>query len=435
MKKRAVLIVVGISAVTVFVAAYYQATGGAAAPQFVTASATRGDVVEVVEATGKLEAVTTVQVGTQVSGTIQSLHADFNSHVRKGQVVARLDASVLQAQVEQAQATVARLAADVERSRIQVDDAEVKFRRAKELFARGLIPATDVENAETTARQAQASLKAAQAQVVQSQASLNQTRVNVSHTVIRAPVDGIVISRNVDVGQTVAASMSAPVLFEIAKDLTAMQVSASIDEADIGRIEHGQRVTFKVDAYPKDTFIGTVSQVRLNPVVSQNVVSYVTIIDVPNPELKLKPGMTANVSVEVARADNVVRVPNAALRFVPTEEMLATVVRRDQQPPPGATPPERPAARGGRSPADETMARVWTLQEGQLRPVRVRTGITDGIVTAIVEGELAADAAIVTGVSSSAASASRPASSPLIPQRPGGTRPSGSNTRPQGTGR
>jgi HlyD family secretion protein len=175
MKKRAVLVLVGISAVTASVAAYYRSTGGDEAPQLVTASATRGDVVELVEATGKLEAVTTVQVGTQVSGTIQSLHADFNSQVRKGQVVARLDPSVLQAQVEQAQATVARLGADVERSRIQVDDAEAKLRRAKELFARGLIPATDLENAETTARQAQASLKAAQAQVVQSQASLRLT--------------------------------------------------------------------------------------------------------------------------------------------------------------------------------------------------------------------------------------------------------------------
>lgn len=436
MKKRAVLVVVGMSVVTASVAAYYRAAGGDSRPQFVTASATRGDVVELVEATGKLEAVTTVQVGTQVSGTIQSLHADFNSQVRKGQVVARLDPSVLQAQVEQAQATVARLGADVERSRIQVDDAEVKFRRAKELFARGLIPATDLENAETTARQAHASLKAAQAQVVQSQASLNQTRVNLSHTVIAAPVDGIVISRNVDVGQTVAASMSAPVLFEIAKDLTVMQVNASIDEADIGRIADGQRVAFKVDAYPKDTFTGTVSQVRLNPVVSQNVVSYVTIIDVPNKELKLKPGMTANVSVEVARADSVVRVPNAALRFVPTEEMLPTVVRKDQPPPSTAARPERPAGQGGGRPADQTMARVWTLEEGQLAPVRVRTGITDGIFTAIVEGELPEDALIVTGVSSSTAAVSNQrTSSPLIPQRPGGSRQGGSNTRPQGTGR
>jgi HlyD family secretion protein len=257
-----------------------------------------------------------------------------------------------------------------------------------------------------------------------------------SHTVIAAPVDGIVISRNVDVGQTVAASMSAPVLFEIAKDLTAMQVNASIDEADIGRIEHGQRVTFKVDAYPKDAFTGTVSQVRLDPVVSQNVVSYVTIIDVPNRDLKLKPGMTANVSVEVARADDVVRVPNAALRFVPTEEMLAAVVRNDQQPRAGNAAPARPAGEGSRRQADESMARVWTLQEGQLRPVRVRTGTSDGVLTAIVGGELAEGVAIVTGMSSSAtAASSQRTSSPLIPQRPGGTRPSGSNTRPQGSGR
>jgi HlyD family secretion protein len=435
MQKRAILVVIGISAVTASLAAYYRTSGGDSAAQFVTASATRGDVLQVVEATGKLEAVTTVQVGTQVSGTIESLHADFNSVVRKGQVVARLDPSVLEAQVEQARATVARLNADVERSRILVDDADVKLRRAKELFERGLIPATDLENAETTARQAKASLKAAQAQVVQSQASLNQSRVNLSHTVITAPVDGIVISRNVDVGQTVAASMSAPTLFVIAKDLTAMQVNASIDEADIGRIAAGQRVTFTVDAYPNEQFSGTVSQVRLNPVVSQNVVSYVTTIDVRNRDLKLKPGMTANVSVEVARADNVVRVPNAALRFVPTEEMLANVVRSLRPGSPANVRRERQAEDAPRRPADPSMARVWTLQDGQLRANRVRTGISDGIVTAIVDGEVPDGATIVTGVSSSTTASSQPASSPLIPRRPGGNRQGSGTARTQGAGR
>jgi HlyD family secretion protein len=429
-----VLVSIGVLAITATLAAYYRTTGGDKSPQFVTASATRGDVVELVEATGKLEAVTTVQVGTQVSGTIQSLHADFNSQVRKGQVVARLDPSVLDAQVEQAQATVARLAADVERARIQLDDAQLKLQRARELLKRGLIPALDLENAETTARQAAASLKAAEAQVVQSRASLNQARVNLSHTVIKAPVDGIVISRNVDVGQTVAASMSAPTLFEIAKDLTEMQVNASIDEADIGRIASGQHVSFKVDAYPNDTFSGTVAQVRLDPVVAQNVVSYVTIINVPNRDLKLKPGMTANVSIEVARADDAVRVPNAALRFVPTEEMLAAMPKAEPPAGEAVAPRARPAGQGGRRPAD--VARVWTLQEGQLRPVRVRTGISDGVLTAILEGELQEGAAVVTGVTASTtATAAQPASSPLIPRRPGGNRPSGQNTRPQGATR
>jgi HlyD family secretion protein len=446
MKKRLVLVLIAVSAVTASVAAYYRTTGSDQTPQFITAAASRGDVVETVEATGTLQAVTTVQVGSQVSGTIQSLHADFNSKVRKGQVIARLDPAVLDAQVEQAQASVARLEADVERARIEVDDTQNKLGRAKQLFERGLIPATDQENAETAARQAQASLKAAQAQVKQSLASLNQNRLNLSHTVITAPVDGIVISRNVDVGQTVAASMSAPTLFEIAKDLAEMQVNASIDESDIGRIQQGQRVSFRVDAYPQDTFSGTVSQVRLDPVVAQNVVSYVTIIDVPNPDLKLKPGMTATVTVEVARADNVVIVPNAALRFRPTQEMLPQVARTAQQgagqPAAGRqatsseATPQRPGgaqATGARS-VDESIARLWTLQDGQLRSVRVRTGISDGATTAIVGGELTETAQVVTGVATTSAAAAQPSSSPLLPF--GGRRPVGGGNgggRPGGT--
>jgi HlyD family secretion protein len=437
MKKRSVIVLIAFTVIAAASgAAYYQTTGGESLPQFATAQATRGDVVEVVEVTGKLEAVTTVQVGTQVSGTIQSLHADFNSKVRKGQVIARLDASVLKAQVDQAEATLARLQAEVERARVQVGDANLKLRRAKQLSEKGLIPATDLETAETTAREASAALKAAEAQVVQAHASLNQARVNLSHTVITAPVDGIVISRSVDVGQTVAASMSAPTLFVIAKDLAEMQVSASVDEADIGRIEPGQKVTFKVDAYPAETFRGTVSQVRLEPVVAQNVVSYVTIIDVPNRDLKLKPGMTANVTVEVARADNVVRVPNAALRFVPTEEMLASIQRTDNQMPDSGTERGvRPPGDANRRPADA--ARVWALENGQLHPIRVRTGVNDGLFTAIVGGELPEGAIVVTGVASSAgmASANQPASSPLIPRRPGVNRQSGSNARPQGANR
>jgi HlyD family secretion protein len=393
MKKRLVLVLVAVTAVTASVAAYYRTTASSAAPAFMTAPASRGDVVETVEATGTLQAVTTVQVGTQVSGTIQSLHADYNTRVRKGQVIARLDPSLLQAQVEQAQATVVRLEADVERSRVMLEDAQVKLRRARDLFAAQLIPAIDVENADATVRQAEASLKSAQAQVTQALGSVNQARVNLNHSIITAPVDGIVISRSVDVGQTVAASMSAPTLFVLAKDLAEMQVNASIDEADIGRIESGQTVTFRVDAYPRDVFKGTVSQVRLEPTVAQNVVSYVTVIDVPNPEHKLKPGMTANVTVEVARADNVLRVPNAALRFRPA----------DQQPTRGPV--------------------VWVTQDGVLHPLRVRPGISDGTVTAIVDGELSENTPVVTGQAVAGTTApATPSGSPFMPQRPGGNR-------------
>ena len=399
-----------IAALTVSGAAYYQSARDGEAPQYTTVAATRGDVVETVEATGTLEAVTTVQVGSQVSGTIRSLHADFNSRVRKGQVIARLDPSLLQAQVDQAQATIVRLQADVDRSRVALEDAQVKHRRARELFAAQLIAAMDVETAESTARQAEASLKAAQAQVTQARASLSQNQVNLSQTIIAAPVDGIVISRNVDVGQTVAASMSAPTLFVIAKDLSEMQVNASIDESDIGRIEPGQAVRFRVDAYPRDTFTGTVSQVRLQPVVVQNVVSYVTVISVPNKELKLKPGMTANVTVEIARADNVLRVANGALRFEPSAEAtIASDVRRG--------------------------TRVWVMRGGQLQPVRVRTGLTDSTTTAIVEGDLVENAQVVTGLRPAGAAAAASTVSPLIPQRPGGNRQQGATgNRRQGAG-
>ena len=393
MKKRIVVVLIAVIAVTAAMALYFRANAAAEAPTYTTVAVSRGDVVETVEATGTLEAVTTVQVGTQVSGTISSLHADFNSRVKKGQVIARLDPSLLQAQVDQVAATVTRLQADTERSSVSLEDAEAKLRRARDLFEKQLIPALDVENAEATLRQAQASLKAAQAQVTQAQGSVNQARVNLNHTIITAPVDGIVISRSVDVGQTVAASMSAPTLFVIAKDLAEMQVSASIDESDIGRIENGQPVSFTVDAYPRERFRGTVSQVRLEPTVAQNVVSYVTIIDVPNPELKLKPGMTANVTVEVARADGVLRVPSAALRFRPA----------DQDEP--------------RGPA------VWVLDGGHLRAVSVRAGINDGAQTAIVDGELGENAQVVTGqnVTTTTGSTSQTAS-PFMPQRPGANR-------------
>jgi HlyD family secretion protein len=399
MTKHVLLIVIAVSAITASLAAYYRSGGDADQPGFVTAAATRGDVVDSVEATGTLEAVTTVQVGTQVSGTIKALYADYNSRVRQGQVVAELEPSLFQTQVDQAAATVVRLQADAERARVEVEDSALKARRAEELWDKQLIPRTDLETAQATARQAEASLKSAQAQVAQARASLSQAQVNLGHTIIRAPIDGIVISRSVDVGQTVAASMSAPTLFVIARDLSQMRVNARIDEADIGRVAPGQHVTFKVDAYPGDTFSGSVSQVRLEPITEQNVVSYVTIIDVPNPGQKLKPGMTANVSVEIARADDVLRVPSAALRF-----------------------------RAGRN-----GSRVWIVgANGEPQPVAVQTGISDGAMTA-VEGNIPANAAVIVNAAPAAGSApAANAASPLIPQRPGGNRQGGAR---QGAGR
>jgi HlyD family secretion protein len=400
--KRSFWVATGAIAVAVIAGTYYYTRDVAAeAPKFTTAQISRGDVVSTVEATGTLEAVTTVQVGSQVSGTISALHADFNSKVHKGEIIAELDSSLLQTQVEQAKATVVRLQAGVDRTKVQAVDAAQKLKRAHELFDRQLIPATDLETAESTARSADAAVKGAEADVVQAQASLNQAQVNLSHTIIRAPIDGVVIARNVDVGQTVASSLQAPTLYIIANDLTEMRVNASVDESDIGEINPKQKVRFRVDAYPDETFSGTVSQVRLQPVVQQNVVSYVTVIDVPNPGLKLKPGMTAAVTIETARADDVLKVPNAALRFKPA----------------GTSGASRARATGDSAASrEEGHSAVWVLAQNTPARVQVRTGISDGRDTAILGGDLTAGATVVTGTTSTTpAAAATPATSPLLP--------------------
>ena len=328
----------------------YVVRRGSTEIQVTTAPATRGDVIDAVGATGTLQAVTTVLVGSQVSGNISYLGADFNSIVKKGQVIARVEPSVFDAQLQQARANLAQTRAnltkaqsDLDRAKVQLTDAQQKYARAKELASRQLLPQSEldaakiaVDTAEATLGSQEATVTQAHAGVAQSQAQVNQNQVNLDHTVIAAPIDGIVTQRSVDVGQTVAASMQAPTLFVIAADLTKMQVNANIDEADVGRIRPGQHVTFHVDAYPTETFEGTVSQVRLQPVVVQNVTTYGTVIDVPNPQLKLKPGMTANVKVEIAKRTGVLRVPNAALRFRPTAEVFAALNQ--------ALPPE---AQGG----------------------------------------------------------------------------------------
>jgi HlyD family secretion protein len=317
--KKLILIVLVLVAIGAGAGAYY-IRGRGGEPQVSTLQLTRGDLIDQVGATGTLQAVITVQVGTQVSGIVDELYADFNSIVKKGQVIARLDPSILETQVETARANLANAEANLERQKAAVEDATTKLTRARELANRSLLPQADLDAADATAKQAQAQLKSMESQIVQAKAALNKAQVDLDHTVITAPIDGIVISRNVDKGQTVAASMQAPTLFIIAADLTKMQVNANIDESDVGRMRPGQIVHFRVDAYPTEQFTGTVEQVRLNPTTVQNVVTYSTVIDVPNPELKLKPGMTANVNIEIARRSNVLRVPNAALRFRPTRD-------------------------------------------------------------------------------------------------------------------
>jgi HlyD family secretion protein len=328
--KKLILIVVVLVLVGVGAGAYYM-NRPAKAPDVRTAPVSRGDIVDVVAATGTLEAVTTVQVGTQVGGIIQELYADFNSIVRKGQVIARLDPTLLQTNIEQQRANVTRSEADLDRLKVALDDAQQKLDRANALFQKNLLPRTDLETAQVTVQSAKAQIKSSEAALVQAKSQLNTAEVNLAHTVITAPIDGIVISRAVEPGQTVNAGMSAPTLYVLAADLTKMQVNANIDEADVGRMRPGQAVTFRVDAFPNDTFTGAVEQVRLQPTTVQNVVTYQTVINVPNEQLKLKPGMTANVSIEINRKTNVLRVPAAATRFRPNADVFAAL--RQEMPP------------------------------------------------------------------------------------------------------
>ncbi|HET7694801.1 MAG TPA: efflux RND transporter periplasmic adaptor subunit [Vicinamibacterales bacterium] len=400
--KRTTLASAGlIVAATVGFGAYYSMRAEPA-PALTTAAVTRGDIVNVVSATGTLQAVTTVQVGSQISGTVESLHADYNSMVRKGQLLARLDSSTYATALEQAQAALQSAEAEVERLRVARAAADAALVRARELTARQLLPAADLQTAETDSRTAAAQLVGAEARVAQARSGVRTAQVNLSKTVITSPIDGVVIARNVDVGQTVAASLSAPTLFIIAADLTQMQLNASIDESDLGQVAAGQTVTFTVDAYPSDRFSGTVSQVRLNATSVNNVVTYAAIVDAPNPALKLKPGMTATLTVEIARREGVLRVPAAALRFKPSAEVLARLESTPaQQPPKGPT--------------------LWIPSGKGIAPLPVKTGAADATYTEVIGSSLVEGATVVTraAVPGDAAAAARPSSpnagNPLLP--------------------
>src|SRR4030065_1216269 len=284
------------------------------AVKYITEIVGRGDVHAVVSATGTVNAVTTVLVGTQVSGTIKQLFVDYNSPVKKGQLLAAIDPATFEAQVQQARANLLMAEANLEKTKVSVNDAKTNFEKNKILFARNFISKSELDNSETTYFSALAQVKASEAQVAYARAALNYAQTNLKYTKIISPVNGTVISRNIDVGQTVAASFQRPTLVSIAYDLTKMQVNTSVDEADIGRIKTGQPVDFSVDAYPEITFHGKVSEFRNSPIIVQNVVTYDVIIKVDNPELKLKPGMTANVSIEVANKKGALLIPDAAFR-------------------------------------------------------------------------------------------------------------------------
>jgi HlyD family secretion protein len=336
--KKLILTLIVLAAIGGGTYAYYK-TKGNPEPTVSTMELTRGNVVEAVSATGTLQAVKTVNVGTQVSGVVQNLYADFNHIVKKGQVIARLDPSLIDVAIEQREASVTRAIADLERLKVSLADAERKLGQAKQMWEKQLIPRDQLDTAELNVKTMQSQIKSSEAGLIQARADLNTQKVNLGHTVITAPIDGVVIQRSVDEGVTVQSSMTAPTLYIIAEDLMKMQVMANIDEAEVGKMRPGQPVTFTVDAYQNDTFTGTVSQIRLQPTTVQNVVTYSTVIDAPNPALKLKPGMTANVTIEIARRDNVLRAPAAALRFRPTNDMFAALKQE--------VPPELQRGMGG----------------------------------------------------------------------------------------
>jgi HlyD family secretion protein len=401
----------------------------------------RGDVAKTVSATGRIQALTTVQVGTQVSGTVADIYVDFNDQVKKGQVIARLDPSQLQAQLTQTQANLtgaqmsvqaglaalASAEAAVEAAEANVDrlealaaDAQRNLDRTRGLLNAGVIPRRELETAETALTQAaaqkqqglaqlnqakaqaqasRAQLAQGRAQAAQAQAAVELASVNLEKSVIRAPIDGVIVARNVDVGQTVAASLQAPVLFLIANDLTRMQVLADIDEADVGQLRAGLPVKFTVDAYPQDDFEGRISQIRLSPQTVQNVVTYTAVVDVANPDQKLKPGMTASITVIADERENVLTIPNAALRFRPDAE--------------GSGQPNAQPRAGGPV--------IYRVAGKALEPVPVRLGLTNGMVTEVVSGIQEGDQ-VALAASGAAGNRNQNAQrSPFTPQRPRGT--------------
>jgi HlyD family secretion protein len=498
--------------------AYYFFGNQSSAPQYMTAKVERGNLRNTVTATGTLQAVTTVEVGSQASGTLSALNADFNSVVKKGQVIAQLDPSVSKAQVDSARANLQQARAALQQSiasvagsragvsdaqakalaakstvqnnqsgvssaqanlavlKAQLDDAQAFLKQQEYLMKSGVIAQRDYDLANTSLKtaearynqanaqlsqavlsekssagsgiaqsqaqlqqsqaqvqQSQAQVQQAQAQVQQAEAALRLAEVNLEHTTITSPIDGVVVSRDVNVGQTVAASLSAPTLFTIAKDLTQMQVIANIDQADIGLVEQAKSVKFSVDAFPGKDFDGKIQQMRLNPQNVQNVVTYNVVIDVNNPEQKLKPGMTANLTITIDERNNVLKVPNSALRFTPTDasgQRISTgsngggqrrQAGQQNDNANGATSSSSPAPSGGQdnerrfvpasAPVLEGQTRlVWMMgQDGKPQSRRIKVGLTDGVSTEVVEGNLQEGELAVTG--QTITSANKPQSS------------------------
>src|SRR3954466_8297068 len=389
-----------------------------------TEPVSRGPVSEIVSATGEVSAIITVNIGSQVSGTISRLSVDFNSIVKKGQKLAQIDPALFKAASERAQGGLASAEADVQKALAALHDAERLEKRNKELFEQKLVSMQDVDSSVSAREQAAATLAGARAKVLQARADRDQAAANLKYTSITSPIDGIVVSRAVDVGQTVAASFQTPTLFTIANDLTKMQILANIDEADVGKVHEGAQTIFTVDAYAGEEFRGSIREVRQAPTTINNVVTYAAVIDAPNPLRKLRQGMTAAVKVLTSRQDDVLRVANAALRWKPenaepTEGAPArggggdrTMARTAGERRPGRA--EQQSDGGEARPSRGRPARVYKLVAGKPVAVNLRVGISDGQRTAVFDGALAEGDAVVVAEGAASPGATRPA--------PGGAR-------------
>lgn len=396
-------------------------------PPYVTTPAQKATVTQVVSSTGTLQAVVTVQVGSQVSGTIEKLFADFNTKVKAGQIVAQLNQDKFRAAEDQARANLLAAQSNIEKSKVSVADTLRTLERNRELRKKDLMAQSDLDAAQAAYDAALAQVEVNRAQAAQAQASLKQSTVDLNNTVIRSPVDGLVISRNVDVGQTVAASLQAPTLFTIANELARMEVHTNVDEADVGNVKEGQDVTFTVDAFPSRRFTGRVHQVRNAPIVVQNVVTYVAVVRIDNKELLLKPGMTANVQFLVSRKEDVLTIPNMALRFKPPEEKeeAQELLRREQTrtaPKVGERRTSRQSVAGGGGAAGRgtRRVRIYVLREDKAQPIEVQLGITDGSKTEVTSADLKENDPVIIGMSSGASSANPGVANPFQPSQPRG---------------
>ena len=394
---RRAIVIVGVLVIGAAIGGYVFFNGERKVPvRYRSAVVERSSVVSLVTATGTINPVVSVQVGTQVSGMIKSLHADFNSVVKAGDIVALIDPEPFKARRDQAASNLEMSKANVSRAKTDLAQRKRELDRVKSLVAQQYVSQNDVDVATTNSQSAEAQVNVAMAQVKQAEAALNAAELDLKYTVIRSPVNGIVVARTVEVGQTIAASFATPNLFLIALDLTKMQVDTNVSESDIGGITEGKEATFTVDAYPGHQFSGTIRQVRLAPINVQNVVTYNVVVNVDNQDIRLKPGMTANVSIVVAQRDAVLKVPNAALRFTPPTAGSADRAAAGGKPAKAKSPePQAGASRG----ATAIKRTVWKQgPAGEPEPIQVQTGISDGVATEIVSEELSEGTPVIVGI-------------------------------------